>query len=152
MWIGWCDDSASSSTFDRRINMNDRKAARKALATLLETITTFEAVYDHESLDLAGLSPVAMVHSDGTAPGPGVALDTTMRQHAFLISILWARGDNTEDDIDDLSAQVFALLEANQGPTADWGSLSIDDNFSGLDYPIANGVMHRREQIRVIIW
>lgn len=132
--------------------MNDRKAARKALAALLETITTLEAVYDHESLDMAGLSPVAMVHSDGTSPGPAVGLGATMRQHAFLVSILWARGDDTEDDIDDLSAEVFAVLEANQGSTADWDSLTIDDNFSGLDYPIASGVMYRREQIRVIVW
>lgn len=131
--------------------MNDRKAARKALAALIEdNVPTFAAVYDHESLDIQGKTPICMVYSDGSQPGPEVELSGHGRQHALLISIWWERGDSTEDDIDDLSAEVFTVLEDNYGTTDTWSGMAIDDAFSQMDYPLAG--QYRREQIRVIIF
>ena len=130
--------------------MNSRKTAREALATLLATNATFVAVYDRQVKDFGQLSPVGMVYSDGTRP-INLTLDTDYREHAFLIDIWWARDESTEDRIDDLSEDVFDLLEANE-QTANWASLTIDENFSLLDYPMVDSVMYRRETIRVLIW
>jgi hypothetical protein len=132
--------------------VNSRKAARQALAGLIDDITTFQAVYARETPDFGGLSPVAMIRSEGTRPGPALALGAFHREHALLISIYWKWQSTTEDDIDDLSEDVLDLLEANSGPTANWDSLSIDETFSAMDYPIVDGVMYRVEQIRVLIW
>jgi hypothetical protein len=132
--------------------VNSRKAARQALATLLDTIATFQEVYNREPPDFGGLSPVAMVRSEGTRPGPALALGAFHREHALLISLYWKWQSTTEDDLDDLSEDVLDLLEANSGPTANWDSLTVDETFSAMDYPIIDGVMYRVEQIRVMIW
>ena len=131
--------------------MNSRKTAREAVSTLLATISTFQAVYDRQTPDFGGLSPVAMVCSDGSRWGPGLALGQYQREHALIIAILWKWQSTSEDDLDDLSEDVFDLIEAND-ETNDWGSLALDEQFSVLDYPIVDGVMYRREQIRVLIW
>ena len=130
--------------------MNSRKTTREALATLLDTIPTFVEVYDRQVADFSQQSPVGMVYSDGTRP-VNLTLNTDYREHSFLIDVWWARDGDTEDRIDDLSEDVFDLLEANQ-ETANWTSLTIDEQFSILDYPILDGVMYRRETIRVLIW
>ncbi len=132
--------------------MNSRKAARQALAGLIDDIATFQAVYAREAPDFGGLSPVAMVRSEGTRPGPALALGAFHREHALLISIYWKWQATTEDDLDDLSEDVLDLLEANSGPTANWDSLTVDEEFSAMDYPVIDGVMYRVEQIRVMIW
>lgn len=132
--------------------MADRKAARQALKALMETVTTFVVVYGSEVFDFQRQSPVCMIHGDGSAPAPSTTLGSDQRQHAYIISLWWRRAETTEDDIDDLSAEVFDVLEANGGPANDWAALTIDENFSQLDYPILDGVMYRRERIRVIIW
>lgn len=133
--------------------MNSRKAARDALAGLIEdNVTTLQAVYAREVPDFGGLSPVAMVRSEGTRPGPALALNQFQREHALLVSLYWKWQSTTEDDLDDLSEDVYDLLEANSGPTDDWGSLTIDEQFSAMDYPVIDGVMYRVEQIRVLIW
>ena len=129
--------------------MNSRKAAREALATLLGGISTFVAVYDHEVLDFQRQSPVAMVHSDGTAPGFD-SLSSFHRQQALIVSIWWKRDSATEDYIDDLSEDVYDLLEEN-AEAVGWDNLQIDEAFSILDYPILDGVQYRREMIRVLI-
>ncbi len=131
--------------------MNSRRTAREGLVSLLNTVGTFVAVYDREVFDFQRLSPVAMVHSDGTAPGFD-SLSSFHRQQALIISIWWKRTEATEDNIDDLSEDVIDLLEANAGLTASWEGLQIDETFSFLDYPILDGVQYRRERIRVIIW
>ncbi len=132
--------------------MTSRAASRVALTALLATNTTFVATYDYESLDFQRQSPVAMVHSDGSAPGPARVMTAHDRQHALLVSIWWKRGTTTEDDIDALSSAVYDLLEANSGSNATWRSMEIDGGFSSMDYPLLDGVMYRREQIRVIVW
>lgn len=131
--------------------MNSRKTAREALATLLGSISTFVATYDREVLDFQRQSPVGMVHSDGTAPGFD-SLSAFHRQQALWVSIWWKRDESTEDYIDDLSEDVYDLLEANAGQTLSWDGLQIDETFSQLDYPILDGVQYRRERIRVVIW
>ena len=132
--------------------MNSRKAARQALATALGTITTFVAVYDHETLDFGRRSPVGMVHSDGTGLGPGTSLAGGERMHGLIISIWWRRDESSEDYIDDLSQEVYDKLLSLSGPTADWSGLDIDEEFSEMDYLVLDGVMYRRERIRVVIW
>lgn len=132
--------------------MNSRKDAREVIAALMSTITTFQAVYEYLKPDFGGLSPVCMLQSDGTRPADTTTLAGYEREHAILIGIWWARHATVEDDIDNLSEDVWDVLEANTGPTADWGGLTIDENFSQLDYPIVDGVQYRLEVVRVLIW
>jgi hypothetical protein len=133
--------------------MNSRKAAREALATLLDNgIATLQTVYDRETLDFGNLSPVATVHSDGTGPGPGLSLGVYQRQHAFIVTIYWLWTETTEDDMDDLSEDVFDFLEANGASNGTWSSLTYDENFSATGYETLDGVVYRIEQIRVIVW
>jgi hypothetical protein len=130
--------------------MSSRKTAREALTALLDTIATFVQVYDRQVADFSQQSPVAMVYSDGTRP-VNLTLLEHYREHAFLIDVWWARDEDTEDRIDDLSKEVYDLLEANE-QTVNWTSLVIDEQFSLMDYPVIDGVMYRRETIRVLIW
>lgn len=119
-----------------------RKAARQALATLLATNPTFKAVYDHEVKDFQRQSPVAMVYSDGTRPMSRDGFD-----YAMIVSLWWKRssdGGDTEDGIDDLSDAIYALLLSQI-------NLVVDEEFSRLAYPIVDGVMYRREEIRVVL-
>jgi hypothetical protein len=132
--------------------MADRAASRAKLATILATNTTFVTGYAYESLDFQRQSPVYMVHSDGSTIGPARTLGRQHRRHAFLISLWWKRGTTTEDDMDALSAAVITLIENNSGANDTWDSLELDGAFSQMDYPIVDGVMYRREQIRVIVW
>lgn len=134
--------------------INSRKAARQALATLFSNnIATLVAVYDHETPDFGGRSPVLMIWSDGTAPGPAETFAGHFRQHRFNVSIwwLWENADTTEDDFDDLSEDVIDTIETND-ETDDWASLWLVDDFSVTDYPILDGEMYRRETFQVIIW
>lgn len=132
--------------------MDSRKAARQALAELLGTIPTFQAVYAELQADFGGLSPICMLASDGSRPAETTVLAGYEREHAILIGIWWARHDTVEDDMDDLSQDVWDVLEANTGPTNDWGGLTIDEQFSQTDWPIVDGVQYRLEVIRVLIW
>lgn len=129
----------------------DRKTARLALAALLESgISTFQAVYDHVALKFGGLSPVATVESAGSQAGAGALSND--RTHALLVTIYWLWTDDAEDGFDDLSAEVFDLLLANDSNAA-WDSLELDENFSVTDYgQDADGNVYRYEQIRVLIW
>lgn len=128
----------------------DRKTARVALAGLLDTITIFEAVYDHVALKFGGLSPIATVESGGSIAGAGNL--TNDRTHALLVTFYWRWGEDTEDGFDDLSADVFDLLLANDTNAA-WDNLSIDEDYSITDYgQDGDGNVYRYEQIRVLIW
>lgn len=123
--------------------MASRAENRQALVTLLSTNATLQEVYDHEVKDFGRVSPVAMVYSDGT--------QTVHRvdgyNHAFIISLWWRRsadGGDTETYIDDLSDDIHSLLLGQN-------NLIVDDQYSQLAYPIVDGVMYRRESIRVIM-
>jgi hypothetical protein len=129
----------------------DRAASRAALKVLLETITTFEIVYNGAPFNTGGLSPVAMVTSDGTETGPGETFTTTATAHRILIDLLWLRVATTEADIDALSAVVFALLKANRYANATWTSMEIDGR-SQLDYVLIDGKDYRLERIPVVVW
>jgi hypothetical protein len=128
-----------------------RKAARKALAALLATLPDFEAIYDYENEDFERLSPVAMVHSDGSAMTGAATFADLPRLHALIISVLWRRTETTEDAIDDLSAKVLDLIEDNE-QTADWNQITLEETGSELDYPIIDGHQYRRERFTVFIW
>lgn len=133
--------------------MNSRKDARTKLAAAIDSgIATFQAVYARETPDFGRLSPVCMVYSNGTRPGTALTLGSFARDAGLLVAIWWKWGATTEDDIDDLSEAVWDLLESLSGPTADWDALTIDEQLSGMDYPIVDGVQYRRETISVVIW
>lgn len=129
-----------------------RKDAREAMVTLLATINTFVAVYEREVPDFGGLSPVGMVYSDGTRAGPARTLGQYQQEHALLIAIWWKWGSATEDDIDTLSEDVWALIESPGEVEHTWGSIEADEGFSQMDYPLIDGVLYRREVIRVRVW
>lgn len=128
-----------------------RKATRKAVASLIDdNVADLVETYDHETKDFGGRSPICMVYGDGTAP----TYAPLMNQHALLISLWWRRDDDaaTEDYLDDLSGEVRLLLKENVANAPNWSSMTIDDSFSSMDYPIVDGVMYRRETLRVTIW
>lgn len=119
-----------------------RKSERQTLVTLLQANTTLQEVYDHEVKDFRRVSPVAMVHSDGTSQ-----ISRDGFGYAFLISLWWRRssdGGDTEDAMDDLSDEIYSLLLSQH-------NLLVDSDFSQLNYPVVDGVMYRREVIRVVV-
>lgn len=120
-----------------------RKTERQALVTLLATNTTLQAVYDHEVKDFRRVSPIATVHSDGSK-----LLDRDGDlSNAFIITLWWKRstdGGDTENDLDDLSDAIHALILSNN-------NLYLDENYSQMAYPVVDGVMYRQERIRVIV-
>ena len=119
-----------------------RKSERQSLVTLLQTNTTLQEVYDHEVKDFRRVSPVAMVHSDGKS-----RISRDGFGYAFLVSLWWKRsrdGGDTEDAMDDLSDDIYALLLSQP-------NLLVDSDFSQLNYPVVDGVMYRREVIRVVV-
>ncbi len=130
--------------------LTSRKAVRQQLAVLLDEITNL-TVYDHEVKDFQRLSPVAMVHSDGTMT---TFPDFAREFHRFWISIFWARGDDdaTEDYIDDLATAVRQKLLDNLEEAGLWHDIHFDEEFSELDYPIIDSVMYRRERFRVTVF
>jgi hypothetical protein len=132
--------------------VNSAKDARTALATLLGSVTTLQAVYPALKADFGGLSPICMLSTDGTRPAETTVLAGYEREHAILVGLWWARHATVEDDMDDLSEDVWDVLTGNTGPTADWGGLTIDEQFSQRDWPIVDGVQYRLEVIRVLIW
>lgn len=132
--------------------MTTRAAIRAKLKTLLETLTDFVQVSDHESFDFQRMSPVAMILNDGTRPGPAISFSSRNHTHAMIIQIWWKREDTTETLFDALTESVFALMEANSDANATWNSLELDNNFSTIAYPVVDGVQYAVEQIRVLVW
>ena len=132
--------------------MTTRAAIRAELKTLLETLTDFVQVSDHESFDFQRMSPVAMILNDGTRPGPAISFSSRNHTHAMIIQIWWKREDTTETLFDALTESVFALMEANSNANAAWNSLELDNNFSTIAYPVVEGIQYAVEQIRVLVW
>lgn len=133
--------------------MDSRKLARETLAGLLDDISTFVAVYDHLATSFDGVTPVAMVESFGTV-WVNSNFGSHERAQRMLIHIWWAWTDANEDRVDDLSAEVFDKLEANQQVSSVWDSLMIDDFGSTLTFsePDEDGRIYRIETIPVIVW
>ena len=131
--------------------MNSRKEARHAIAGLLSAgIAEFEAVYPHSILDPGGLSPIATVESDGTAPS--TSFSPTSRRQSLIISLLWVWTDATEDEVDDLSDAVLDLIDENSRMEGVYDALLQDPAFSESGYtdPI-EGIVYRVERIRVTV-
>lgn len=133
------------------VTLTSRKTTRQQLATLLGQITTFVAVYDHETKDFGRRSPVGMVHSDGSRT---TWPDFTREFHRCIVTLLWARedADATEDYLDDLAQAVRQKFYDNQELAGYWHDLEFDEQFSQLDYPIIDGIMYRRERMRVTVF
>ena len=124
-----------------------RKDTRVAITNLMETISEFVKVYDHETKDFAGLSPVAMVHSDGSQPL--TTRGNTDPMYGYYISIWWRRDDggDTEDRMDDVSDRVIQIVKADR--SANLSRLRPVNEMSQMDYPIVDNVQYRRERIKV---
>lgn len=137
------------------ITLTSRKTRRQQLASLLDTnVTDLVAVYDHQVKNFGGRSPVATVHSDGTRT---VFPDYTREYHRFLITLWWKRSDDedTEDYIDDLAQAVRQTLINHAEEPGYWSDIFFEDeqtgiDYSQMDYVILDGVMYRRELIRVV--
>lgn len=132
--------------------MGNRKDIRQALATLLsDNIATLVAVYDHETVNFEGKSPVAMVHSDGVGADE-LTESRTSRRYAYIITLMWKRTDDdaTEDYLDDLSDNVTDLIVSNIGTTS-WKRIYLDEQFSEMDYPLIDDTLYRRERMRVLV-
>lgn len=129
--------------------LTSRKTARQYLATLLDAVTTFVTVYDHQTADIKRESPVAMVWSDGTKTfWPGYAYE----HHYFWVAIYWKRddADATEDYIDDLSKETRQKLMDNPEVSGKWHELAFDEEPAQMGYLVIDGVLWRFEQFRVI--
>lgn len=127
-----------------------RKTARQRMATLMATITTFVAVYDHQTKDFGGRSPVAMVYSDGSRT---TFPDYTRQYHRLLIQLIWRREDDdtTEDYIDDLANEVRQKLIDNTEIAGYWSDLKFDEENSEMGYFILEGKQYRHEIIPVVV-
>lgn len=125
-----------------------RKETRAAIVALLGTLSEFVAVHDHETKDFAGLSPVAMVHDDGSQPM--TTRGSTEPLYRFVISLWWKRDDggDTEDYLADLSDRVLLAVKTDR--SANLSRMRPVDEPSQMDYPIVDSVQYRRERIRVL--
>jgi len=135
--------------------LTSRKTVRTRMATRIKAaVTTLVEVYDHQVKDFGGRSPVLTIHSDGTR---STFPDYTREYHSFILSLWWKRTDDdaTEDYIDDLGKDVRQWLIDNTADAGYWHDLSFDDVGDGeggrsqMDYVLLDGVMYRREMIRV---
>lgn len=130
--------------------LTSRKTSRAQMATLLGEISTFVAVYDHQTKNIDGKSPVGMVHSDGSMQ---TFPDYLREWHRFIVSLLWKRSDDdaTEDYIDDLAKDVRQKLYDNVDEAGYWHDIEFDEEFSEMDYVLIDGEQYRRELIRVAV-
>lgn len=129
--------------------LTTRKTVRAQVATLLDEIANL-TVYDHETKDFQGITPVAMVYSDGTRTEYAFA---AWEYHRLRILLLWERADdeNTEDYLDDLAVSVRQKLIDNASESGYWNDIEIDDEFSEQGYPIIDGKQYRSEIIRATV-
>jgi len=105
----------------------DRAACRAELVTLLETVTALAAVHDGAPFSTSGLSPVAIVTSDGTGDfSEGATMLATPDEHYLLVDLLFLRDATAEAAIDALSATVRALIRANRAANGTWSSLELN--------------------------
>ena len=131
------------------ITLTGRKTIRQQITTLLDEVTTFVAVYDHEKSDFKHESPVGMVHSDGTRADESVNFNR--EYHRFIITLMWQRQDDdlTEDYIDDLALEVRQKLVDNAQLDGYWEDLIVNRDFSEMDYVFVDGRLYRRERMSV---
>ena len=131
-----------------------RKTSRAQIAVLLNQITTFVAVYDHEMKNFDGRSPVAMVNSDGSRQQFPFY---TQQWHRFRISLFWKRADDdaTDDYLDDLATAVLQKLYDNAEESGYWADIDFapggEGEYSEMDYVLVDGEQYRREVIRIAV-
>lgn len=124
--------------------MNSRKTARENLQAALDTIGTLQAVYDRLPSKFE-VSPVATVTSRGTI-NKFDTLEAPHRAQVLMVTLWWERKDDTiEDRLDDLSEEVYDLLESQTG-------LDVGQVESTIDYPIVDGTQYIIERIVVEVW
>lgn len=128
----------------------DRASYREAIAALLTSEGSWQAVYDHQTKDFSQQSPVAMVHS-----GRVTWRETTFGGHGqemqimVIVTNLVKRSDANaaEDTLDDLLQVVVGVAEANQD-NALWEALLVGD--TEPDYYLIDGVQYRAERVPLI--
>lgn len=140
--------------------MTERKAARQALATLLESALTgtgkaAQAVYGYLVGDFAGQSPVVVVASSGTARPQMSKRASSARYYVDVYVFVlysdqgsWSEED-TEDMLDDLEADVAAVVAANRN-TSNWAFIEQAER-SRTDAVLVGGLEYRRETIPLVM-
>jgi len=124
--------------------MNSRRDARESLVELLEPVGTLRAVYGRLPSTLVA-SPVAIVTSEGTVQRWST-LQSDERAQVLQVALWWLRSDDTiEGRLDDLSEQIFDLLQSVD-------NLAINEAASLIDYPIVDGKQYIVERILVEMW
>jgi hypothetical protein len=109
-----------------------RKACRKHLTTLLSAgVSTAQEVIPYQKAELSGVSPVVMCVSAGSDRQPARAF-----HDSFFLGIMvfvlhsdpesgWTEED-AEDALDDIEAEITAVIQANAREENYWESLEHD--------------------------
>ena len=93
-------------------DLTSRKDARNALVTVLETITALQKVYDHDTVDFAGQSPVCVVQSLSQFPQFRGSVNTDSHQFVAEVYVNRADAGAAEDTLDDLAQDIAEAVEA----------------------------------------
>ena len=92
-------------------SISNRKDARNSLVTALQTITGFQAVYDHLPKTFSGQSPVCTV--DAISQFPDFNAPALAETFQFAVGVWVDRGDAaaSEDLLDDLAQDVAEVVQ-----------------------------------------
>jgi len=135
--------------------MTSRKAIRSALAALLTSgVSAVQAVYAYPKLDLDGESPILTISSGGSERAPftmaGSRATLLLDLHILVLQSGpgWSEAQ-AEDALDDIEAQVYAVLHANRRSTA-WAMIDYSGR-TDARRPLAmpGGVVYLHEQIQI---
>lgn len=136
----------------------NRKAVRAAIAALLTAgVPAAQQIYDHQADDFDGQSPVICITSASslrerlTMSGSRATLVVDV--HTFVLYRDVAAGwtpANAENALDDLEAQIGAVLLANTRHTA-WKMLAYDDRSEARDLALIGGTAYLHEVIPVAV-
>lgn len=139
----------------------NRKVVRQALASLLTTNLAgsglpLQELYRYQVGDFGGQSPVAVLTSAGTRRErltfQGSKATFFFDLHLFVLyaepAADWNE-ENAEDALDDIEAEVAALLDANQR-TATWEALDYAERSTALPVVIG-GAEYKHEIIPVSV-
>lgn len=135
-----------------------REESRDLLATLLNGSLSdlVEAVYNYQTGDFEGQSPVVVVTSAGSQ-----RTRLTMRggqaRFKFYIYVFvlysdqvgWTEAD-AEDRLDAIEKLIYETIEANQ-TTETWGAIDYEEEGSDCDSVAIGGVDYRREIIPIAV-
>jgi len=92
-------------------DLTSRKDARNALVTALGAVTALQAIYDHDTVDFGGQSPVCTVQSLAQFPQFNGSVNTDTHQFAVEVYVNRADAGAAEDTLDDLGKSIADVIE-----------------------------------------